>query len=326
VAAFVEYPQYLDTQILHHVGRLKGEMGRNGSPLFYLLATLLMTLPWTPLILVGVIGGMRQRFWRAALWRFVACWFVVGITLLVVCPFQRKYYLAPLLPPLSFVAAISLLGYVRLRITNSFAMHLIQGIAVMTACSSAAAVVTIIQPRQWTTILALISILSAGSLCTAFFLLRRQPRATLVSIFAAALVVIVGATSFVLPAHDSYRDLADLGRRANRLCPQGTTVYFFGLPDSSITYYLDHPTIRLDHPGKLESGLPRTRGTVYLFTPADQQRYLEPFGTVTQLDQCSSLQRHLPPEQRRLFVRLELREKRLAKRGDGVHSDGEMDK
>jgi 4-amino-4-deoxy-L-arabinose transferase-like glycosyltransferase len=143
-AAYHECPEYLDTQILHHFGRLKGQMGRDGSPLFYLPATLLMTLPWTPLIVAGVVQGVRQRFWRDPLWRFVACWFVVGIALLIVCPFQRKHYLAPLLPPLSFVAAISLLEYVRLRITNSFTMHLLQAIAILAACGGGATVVAIV--------------------------------------------------------------------------------------------------------------------------------------------------------------------------------------
>jgi 4-amino-4-deoxy-L-arabinose transferase-like glycosyltransferase len=144
-AAYSEHPEYLDTQVLHHFGRLKGEMGRDGQPLFYVQATLLMLLPWTPLVVAGALRGLRNSFWRAPLWRFVACWFVVGMVLLVACPFQRKHYLAPLLPPLSFIAALALLEYVRLRIGNSLTMHALQGISSLAACVAGAAAIAIVR-------------------------------------------------------------------------------------------------------------------------------------------------------------------------------------
>jgi hypothetical protein len=136
----------------------------------------------------------------------------------------------------------------------------------------------------------------------------------LASVFTLVLIVIVAATSFVLPAHDSYRDVAGLGRRTNQICPQHAPVYLFGTFDSELIYYLDRTTVRIDDPASLEAGLPPGSNSVYLVTVADYTRYLEPYGKVAVLDRCASLRKRQPPEQRELLVRLDPRTQRIARK------------
>lgn len=246
-AAYTQYPQFLDDQITHHFARFQGRMGGRKDPLFYLYSPALITLPWTPLVIWGVVQGVRRGLHLLPWWRFAACWTIPGWLLLNFSSFKSKHYAAPLMPPLSIIAALVLLAWLR-RGTQWSSRVLVAGLlAGGVVCALGAMAIMRFLPLpsaecQWLAIL-----LVLGSLCLAAVVWCQssgRKQFALVASFGTAALAVLVATTQIMPHHDSYRGQAEFAAAVNRLVPEGEACCLLDLEENQITYYLRNPLRR----------------------------------------------------------------------------------
>lgn len=290
-AAGWQYPPLITDQIMHHFGRFQGEMGGNKSPLFYTYTLLLVTLPWAPLVIWGVWKGLRSGQHRTTLGRFLACWVVPGLALLCLSSFKSKHYTAPLVPPLTMVAALALGDYIRRRHRISHGGHLLWGLTSLVACLVGITVVLVFRPKGADAIAALIGTLGAALLVMTYCEYRKHALAEVVALFAGTWLIAGGALSYVLPHHDSYRDQTELALRANQSVPVGEPILLVELLDNQIAYYLDHPLARIDTTDELAAAFADAQRPVYALAPACVVSEFEQLGNVEVLDRCETVTR-----------------------------------
>ena len=133
-AAYVQFPQIVGDQVWHHFNRFRGDLGGEQPPFFYAYAVLLIALPWTPLTLLGLVTGAKSGAWREPFWRFAVCWFVPGMSLLVLSACQSKHYAAPLMPPLVIAGALGLLDYFAWRQQGGLRSHVVMAGLCLLGC------------------------------------------------------------------------------------------------------------------------------------------------------------------------------------------------
>jgi hypothetical protein len=102
-----------------------------------------------------------------------------------------------------------------------------------------------------------------------------------------------------MPSHDSYRSIAELGRRIARHVPTNATVNVLFLPETQIHYYVDRP-IRLGHTREVwETGYPKTLPLAttpevqYVLTSTDYLDQFQAAGEVRILDSAVRQARHV---------------------------------
>ncbi len=212
IAAYLAYPAFLDDQLQHHFGRFRGDMNLESGrkpPFFYLYSILLVMLPWTPLVALAAFHGVRQRVWAHPWWRLAFCWIVPGLALLTASAWKHQHYSAPLLPPLSIVAALGFWQYLARRHAGRGPRPSWLAAAVATACARGVTAVQIWPPRGAGPITVLIAIVGMASLAVIYCEHRRWPAAQTTALFATVWLAAAGALTLVMPYHDSYRDHAD---------------------------------------------------------------------------------------------------------------------
>lgn len=299
-----QHPAFLDDQIMHHFGRFRGEMGGDKAPFFYAYSILLVTLPWAPWILFGIVRGFRRQRLRDPLWRFLACWFCPGMALLSASAFQSKHYTAPLLPPLILVGALALVEYVRFRQRVSGRGHLCAVVASVAGCGIGIAAVLAAQPKGASIIAGLILALAVGLVLMSYWEYRRRTAAEFTTLFATAWLLAVGVFSFVMPHHDSYRDQTEFAQRINRTVPEDETVYLVRIIENQIAFYLDRPLMRVDDPADAPAEMAAEEGTAFVLVPERDIEALSRMGRIEVLDRCDSVNRYMDIDERLTLVRI----------------------
>ncbi|MBI1900782.1 MAG: glycosyltransferase family 39 protein [Planctomycetia bacterium] len=297
-AAYAEYPAILHDQVMHHFGRFQGEMGGEKDPLFYAYSIPLIVLPWTPAAVLACVLAVRRKLFSHSLVRLAICWMVPGVLLLSLSTFKSKHYAAPLMPPLVVAGAMGLLHFVRRRQEAPPWTHAASATAGVVGCAAAASAVGYLQPKAAGAILAIVAVLGAGLLAIGYFESRGKLKAELACIFVTAWLAAAAALVWIMPAHDSYRDQAELAGRINAVVPAGQTLVLLRLPENQITYYLDGPVARVDEPGELPAKLPATSGRTYVLAPEFLGDELRQRGVVETLDRCASINRYLTESER----------------------------
>lgn len=293
VAAYWQHPPFLEAQIQHHFGRLKGDLGGVKDPFFYLYSIPFVALPWTPFIIVAVVRGIRQGKYTQPFWQFAACWMLPGLVLLCLSTFKRDHYLAPLMPPLIMLGSVGVIDFSYRRKRNGPLYFPLVAAGIVLGCAAGVIAIERLQPKGVHEIAALIGLLGICMVATLCLECYRGPAAHLAATFAMVWLVALGALGLVLPYYDSYADQTEFARRANQLVPAGEPVYLVGLKENQITYYLEPHLVRVDNPHDFDARLPSTRDRAYVVAPRRVGESLSKFGRITALDRCPTVRWYL---------------------------------
>ncbi len=289
-----QYPPMLDNLLLHHFGRFKGNMGAHEPWYAYLYLMPMLLLPWTPLALWQIVRGLRDGAFLLPIYRFLVCWVAPGLILLSMSAFKAKHYTVPLLPPFVILGAIGAAQYLSWRRSTS-QLHS----RWLWACNAggvllAVAAILIAAPRGATGII--LAALTAGAGLAVMIEFERRRRTDLVArtAFATAWVTMIWVAWFVLPAHDSYRPLAQLAARVNDRVPDGASIAMVRLPDNAMTYYLDAPIARYDFEEDFSASVAnhRPEEPLYILAPLKAKQSLAAHGRLKLLDESAPVGRH----------------------------------
>jgi 4-amino-4-deoxy-L-arabinose transferase-like glycosyltransferase len=344
VPAFLRCPAYLDDQVLHHFGRMRGEQGGARDPFFYFYSIPLVLLPWTPFVVGGLIAGARQaasgkgvrrpskavavvagpptalegrrtkRFliWLkgypvpfSPFWRLAVCWIVPGLAVLCLSVFKRDHYLAPLMPPLSVAGAVGLVAFVYRRGQRARREFALGAAAIVTGCTAGLAAVMVLTPLGCVELAAVVGVLGAGLLATLCLEHFHSPAAHLAGTFATVWLVAVAVLGCVMPHHDSYREETQFARRVSTLVPEGEPLYLVELYENQVCYYLEPPLVRVDDPGQLAARVAPGDGDVYLLAGEETGRARAGLGRLEVLDQCPNRRWYLADRGRLTLFRLD---------------------
>jgi 4-amino-4-deoxy-L-arabinose transferase-like glycosyltransferase len=308
IAAYAQYPTILSDQLLHHFARFQGRMGGGKDPFYYLYSIPLIVLPWAPLILSGVVLGLRQGLYTQPFWRFVACWVIPGTVLLSLSTFKTKHYAAPLMPPLAIIGALSLLAYLRSLQRQSGRKQFMFATAGILACATGAVIVQMLQrsSEEKYIISGLLLLAAAGVVATTFLLHCGKLRSGLSAVFATAWLAIFTTLGWIMPHHDSYRSQTELARRINAVVPEGKPLYLLHLPadgEHQVAYYLRQPFLRIDDPQNFAAALSKDCGERYVVAPVSVVENLRRLGTLDELD-THPARRKQPESERLVFGKL----------------------
>lgn len=304
VAAYFVDPVILHDQISHHLGRFQGEMGGQKTWYYYLYQFSLITLPWLPFMAIGAWRGLRSGMFRDPLWRLAACWIVPGMCVLLASAFKSKHYAAPLMPPLTMLAAVAMLDNIRRRQQYPAWMHAGSAAIILIGCGVAGWIVWDKQPLGYQAIVPLVGVLGVGLAVICWFEYRRMLQAQLVTLFAMIWILVVGVLGYVMPYHDSYRDQRQLAAQINEHLPDQAELYIVELPENQIAYYIDHPMLRTDAKDKFYDDLTESEAQErYILAPEFVADELNSLGTVERLDACASVGRTMEEKERLTLVR-----------------------
>ncbi len=302
-----QYPPMLDNLLLHHFGRFKGQMGAH-EPWFaygYLIPMLL--LPWTPWALLASFRALRDGAFFLPIYRLLVCWLLPGLLLLSVSAFKAKHYTIPLLPPLVMLSAIGFAHYLAIR-RSAARLHSawLWGATALGTVVAIAIVVAAAAPRGQAGLV--IAIITAGIGVAAMIEMERRRRMDWVKriAFGTAWCVMACVAWLVLPAHDSYRPLAELAERINEREPKLDELYMVRLPDSAMTYYLSPRIARYDDETKFLEALANRSGQapLYVVAPLKAQGTLAAQGELEIVDQSAPVGKHATAANRATLFRL----------------------
>lgn len=311
--AYQDYPKIISDQILNHVGRFQGEMEGGKNPLFYLYTIPFILLPWTPFCLIGLVWAARSERFPQALWQWAVCALIPGVVVLSLSEFKSKHYPAPLMPPLTMIAAVAMIHYFRWRHQTPLRWHVVAAIACIVGNLAGVFAVLWFQPESYGLIALLVALIGTTQVLMIYFEYRGQLRTELVTLFTAAWIVCLGALTLVSLDHDSYRDPTMLAERVNEVIPEDEPAYLAGLSENQITFYLDSPIDRVDRPAefvKTQYG----DGPWYVLGPEETGAVLASQGRVEIVDRCESIRRGEEPGARLTLFRVD--RNRTADAGD----------
>ncbi|MBL9095170.1 MAG: glycosyltransferase family 39 protein [Planctomycetaceae bacterium] len=230
----------------NHFGRFRGTYGAREPWYAYAYLVPFLLLPWFPYAVAAAIVRVRNRFAFEPIWMFFICWFVPGMMLLSVSSFKAKHYTMPLLPPLVVAAAVGLHEYLKRR--ERVDSRLLPWLAAATAFAGVfgCAFVLVKKPADARAMACVIAVLAGGGATALVLEFRKQFRGELTVLFAALAAAAMIVQTWIMPSHDSFRPLAELGRRINAKIPADAEVQLVHLPEVQIPYYIDRPMRRWD--------------------------------------------------------------------------------
>lgn len=302
--AYSQYPAIVHDQIIHHVGRMQGELQGEKNPLFYLYSIPMILLPWTPYCLAGVVLAARSDWFPRALWRLAICWIVPGLVVLCISEFKSKHYPAPLMAPLIMIGAVSLIRFFQWRQTATWRWHAAAVLSCVVGTVAAAISVVRLQPEGHALMAGMCAALGGGILLMIYFEIRAKLRAELIVMAATTWVLCSGSLYLVARHHDSYEDATALAERANEILADRAPLYVVGLVENQITYYLDSPVVRVDQADELRNTQVGS-GPWYVLAPENMRQQLSDSGSVYAVDQCDSIRRHDQPDDRITLFRID---------------------
>lgn len=283
VAAYLAYPQFLDDQIRHHLGRFQGYWGEDEPIYCYLYDIPKCALPWSLAAIWGVVIGWRRGWLRGPLGGFMLCWVVPGTVLLTLSQWRHYHYVAPLMPPFAMLAAVGLIDFAgrrHLQARSPLWWRLPLCLCVLLAIG-AVVVYALPDLRGRAPIFALIGACAAACWLIGWFEQRRRLNAHLAVIFGLAWLVVAGIFHFVIPHYDLYSQLADFADRVNQQQPADRPLYMVDLKEDQLTWYLRKPLVRVDDPEELHEGDFADRQSFYLLAP---QRTIDELAKLGRLD------------------------------------------
>ncbi len=301
-----EYPPMLDNLLLHHFGRFRGNMGAHEPWYAYLYLIPLLLLPWTPFTGFALFRAVRDGSFLLPIYRMLICWVLPGLALLSISAFKAKHYTIPLLPPFVVLAAIGFSQYLAIR-RSAVRLHSawLWG-AVAVGVSIAAGVILAAGPRGTGGMVAAIVIAGVG--LSLMIEAERRRRMDWVRRFAFGTVwcVMTCVAWGVLPAHDSYRPLAELATRINARGEQAEPLYMVRLPDNAITYYLEPRIARYDQEPDFAEALANRDGSepLYIVAPFKSRDALAAHGRLETLDESGPVGKHGADANRAMLFRL----------------------
>ncbi len=302
--AYGQHPAIVHDQIVHHFGRLQGELQGKKNPFFYIYSIPLILLPWTPFCVVGMVWAARSHRFPTAIWRLAICWLIPGLILLSVSAFKSKHYPAPLMPPLTIIGAVMMIRYFTWRQSVSWRWHLGAVAACVVGFSAGVIAIFKTQPEGYVLTAGLIGMLAGAVLLMIYFEYRGRLRAELITVFAATWVIGTGSLFLVANHHDSYRDATTFAERANNLVPGDAPLYVVDLVENQITYYLKSPVVRIDQVDDFDS-TQIGGGPWYVLAPESLKRELAAAGRVYALDRCDSIRRYNESDERLTLFRVD---------------------
>lgn len=276
VAAYREYPLLITAFIDNHFRRFDGGMGAREPWFAYFYLVPFLLLPWIPYAVPTIVSRLRSADRREPFWAFALCWFVPGMTLLSLSAFKAKHYAIPLHAPLIVAAAVGLHEYLLRRERTSG--RLLPWAITASLLGGAAAVGVMLwkRPNDYIALASIAAVGAIGGAISLRFDQLRRWKPQIATVFATLWLAVVGVQTFVMPSHDSFRPLAELGRRTAGIVPEGTTVHLVSLPEVQIPYYIDRPQRRWDllqefdpHAAAAASNSGAPAGEVFVVTSRD---------------------------------------------------------
>jgi len=312
LAAYAEYPPIVESFITNHFRRFDGSMGAREPWYAYFYLVPFLLLPWIPFALPTIASRLRNFKQSESFWAFALCWFVPGMLLLSTSAFKAKHYAIPLLAPLVIAAAVGLHEYLlrRQRTPGKLLPWAIGASAL--AGIAAVAFLEWKRPADAHAMAGIAAIVAIGGTAALCFDRARRWRPQMIATFGTLWLAVVGVQAFVMPSHDSFRPLAELGRRTSDFVPDGTTVHLLNLPEVQIPYYIGRPQRRWDHLETFDpkaaaeaSGPMAKRSEVFVITSRDLLETLQQkVGPVEVLDSATRKAHHTFDRDRLVLVRI----------------------
>jgi 4-amino-4-deoxy-L-arabinose transferase-like glycosyltransferase len=298
------YPPAVASLWREHTARLSGAWGRQ-SPLLYVYSTLLLTLPWTPLLIIGGVAWWRDRARAAPIWRLLALWFALGAIFLSLSPFKHWHYLVPVLPPLSILAAFGLDRFLcidRPRYSARAAL-----IVIATILAPPAIYRFVPQAAGAISILVLTGAL--GTSAALYCQWRGGGRLAAATLFITAWIVSVAAHVSVTPRFQTYLGQKRFADRVNSEVPAESTLYLLGPVHNQMVYYLTMPIVPAGDAAMLartlEAGA-RT-STAFVLGPRWTGATVARLGKLEDVDRCKSLRRGESEHDRLTLMKLSIK-------------------
>ena len=301
-AAYHYHPTVVEHIYINHFRRFNGDMGMLEPWYSYTYDVPLLLLPWTPLIVPAVAARRARRAPIEPVWKLFAAWFVPGIVLLSCSSFHSRNYAIALMPPLSIVAAVGLEEYLRRRAASTrTAGKLLPAITIVAGC---AAVAGLLRRRHADAeaLAMLAGLVAAGLLLAQRFEAHRRFNHAAAALFATVWIVAVGAQTWVMPWHDSFRPLAELGRRVGDHAPADAVVHLVQLPEVQVPFYIDRRVRSWPRVEEFDSaGLARPSEPTYVVTSRD---YVDRLAATARLEVLDAAERksRLPQDRDRLVL------------------------
>lgn len=312
VAAYREYPLLITAFVDNHFRRFDGGMGAREPWFAYFYLVPFLLLPWIPYAVPTIVSRLRTAERREPFWAFALCWFVPGMTLLSLSAFKAKHYAIPLHAPLVVAAAVGLHEYLLRRERTSG--RLLPWAIGASLLGGAAGVGVMLwkRPNDYVALASIAAVGAIGGAISLRFDQLRRWKPQIATVFATLWIAVVGVQTFVMPSHDSFRPLAELGRRAAGIVPEGATVHLVSLPEVQIPYYIDRPQRRWDllqefdpHAAAAASSSVAPANEVFVVTSRD---FLDVFrakvGRVEVLDSATRTAHHTFDRDRLVLLRV----------------------
>ena len=305
IAAYRVDPEILQDFWLNHFGRFKGAFGEREPWYAYAYLVPFMLLPWAPYAAGAIVARLRGTIRFEPVWLFFVCWMTPGMVLLSLSTFKAKHYTMPLLPPLVVACAVGLHEYLKRHkaAPNRWLPHLLS----LTLLSGAAGVGFIVwkRPTDWQAVAVVAMLLSIGTALAIVWEMRGRTALQLGTLFGTIGIAFVMVQVWIMPSHDSFRPLAELGRRASAQVPADAVVHLMFLPESQVHFYIDRP-LRQRHSRDLykdganptDVTLPVASEPYYIMTSIDFLPRFEAQGEVKVLDQGMRTSRHVYAQDR----------------------------
>ena len=311
-AAYVQYPSVLEHIYINHFRRFNGDMGMLEPWYSYFYDVPLLVLPWSPYVALAVFAQWRRSGPVNPFWRLAACWFLPGIVLLSASSFHSRNYAIALLPPLTIAAAVGFSEYLRRRETSDNPLR--RGlIALSIAGGAVGAALLLRRSAADAEALAMLALTGAAGVVTALvYEGQRRPNAAAAALFATMWLVAVGTQTWVMPAHDSFRPLADLGRRIGTSTPAGAVVHILHLPEVQVPYYIERRVQSWPKADAFAAHLAASGKPQFVVTSQDYVDHVAGFGKIEVIDQARRTARYQEDRDRLVLLKVSPTEKPVA--------------
>jgi 4-amino-4-deoxy-L-arabinose transferase-like glycosyltransferase len=239
IAAYLQSPLIVMRFVNNHFERFNGAMPSLEPWYAYFYLVPFLVLPWAPYAALALARRLRGQDPVEPIWRFFLVWMLPGLVMITLSAFRARNYAIPLVGPLVVASAVGLDEYLRRRATaRNGLMPWLAGFGVLAAIGGATFVLMRGVPSAHG-IAAVLAIAAAAVGVAAVCETRGRPGMQIGVLFAGMWLVAVGVQTWIVPGSDSFRPLADLGRRIASHTPDEATVYVVGLPEVQIYYYVD---------------------------------------------------------------------------------------
>ncbi|MFI5380778.1 MAG: hypothetical protein ACHRHE_15885, partial [Tepidisphaerales bacterium] len=244
--------------------------------------------------------------------QFLLCWFLPGVIFLHFSAFKHKHYPIPMLPPLSLVAAVGLVQYIRWQHQKAKTQHALAAVLWVVGLAIAGVAAWRIPPAKPAAIeiTAVLVVLGIGGLLAIYFEHQKHLTAQLAAIFATAWLVGITITAIIIPRHfDDYRFSKVFAAAANTKVPPGVTLCVIDPEfrvEPHVVYYLRPPVRR--YPAAADflvfAASSQSPRLLYVVARDDDGKSLATLGTLSPIIAAKPPPGRPRPEQRLVLYQL----------------------